>query len=252
MGYRWTDTDKWDDKWFRTLSPNAKILFSLLCDKCNRVGVYEIDKPYMMFAIGLGEEELKEAVVMVRKAYVKSKDGKFIFLKNFLKNQRKLPLNNSNNEHKPIIAMLEKYSENEDLFKGEEAIERLLPVSNKPTIETPIEKPVEKKKRKSTKRFVKPTVEEIRDEMLAKGFDKKDEPEAFFDHYETNGWKAGRVPMSNWKYAVNKWVRNNKEGNTNNKFSIKKESKLDNVKESHKDTSEVNIDYNKIYSEKHG
>ena len=34
------------------------------------------------------------------------------------------------------------------------------------------------------------------------------DPEAFFDFYESKGWKIGRNPMKDWKAAVRNWERN--------------------------------------------
>lgn len=61
------------------------------------------------------------------------------------------------------------------------------------------------KKTKRT-RFIKPSVDEIaaycreRNNMI--------DPEHFFDHYESNGWKVGKVAMKDWKAAVRQWERN--------------------------------------------
>lgn len=57
------------------------------------------------------------------------------------------------------------------------------------------------------KRFIKPTVEEIRAycEERQNGID----PEYFYDHYEANGWMAGKNHMKDWKASVRTWERNN-------------------------------------------
>jgi len=36
---RFTETTKWDDPWFRKLSPTAKLLWGYITDKCNAVGL---------------------------------------------------------------------------------------------------------------------------------------------------------------------------------------------------------------------
>jgi hypothetical protein len=64
------------------------------------------------------------------------------------------------------------------------------------------------KKTKRTK-FIKPSIEEIaaycreRNNMI--------NPERFFDHYESNGWKVGRTGMKDWKAAVRQWERSDFE-----------------------------------------
>ena len=62
---------------------------------------------------------------------------------------------------------------------------------------------IEKKDRAS--RFTPPTKEEIRAYCAENGYDI--DVDYFFDHYSGNGWKAGRVPMKDWKATVRNWYR---------------------------------------------
>lgn len=40
--------------------------------------------------------------------------------------------------------------------------------------------------------------------------------DAFYDHYESNGWKiGGKSPMKDWKAAVRNWIRNSKKWSNN-------------------------------------
>ncbi len=52
MSKRFTDTAKWDQAWFRKLSPEMKCVWSFLCDRCDHAGVWEIDIESMSFFIG--------------------------------------------------------------------------------------------------------------------------------------------------------------------------------------------------------
>lgn len=61
-------------------------------------------------------------------------------------------------------------------------------------------------RKQGTHNFEKPTVEEINDYCLERENDV--DPEAFFDFYESKGWKVGRNPMKDWKAAVRNWERN--------------------------------------------
>ena len=54
-------------------------------------------------------------------------------------------------------------------------------------------------------RFVPPTKEEIRAYCTENGYNI--DVDYFFDHYSGNGWKAGRVPMKDWKATVRNWYR---------------------------------------------
>ena len=75
----------------------------------------------------------------------------------------------------------------------------------------PEEKPAqeiqpEKPKRKN---FVKPTVEEI----AAYCAERKNEvdAQAFFDFYESKGWKVGAVKMRDWRASVRTWEKRDAE-----------------------------------------
>jgi biotin operon repressor len=55
-------------------------------------------------------------------------------------------------------------------------------------------------------KFQKPTVEQLR--QFAESNDLLiSEAEPFIDHYESNGWKVGRVPMRDWQATFRKWCR---------------------------------------------
>lgn len=66
----------------------------------------------------------------------------------------------------------------------------------------------EDKDNTNTKRaspFVKPTLEEVRSYCLERG--RGIDPEAWFDHYESNGWMVGKNHMKDWRGAVRTWER---------------------------------------------
>ena len=53
MSKRFTETNKWSDPWFRTLSIREKALWSWMCDNCDVAGVLnEIDWGLLSFQIG--------------------------------------------------------------------------------------------------------------------------------------------------------------------------------------------------------
>ncbi len=66
---RFTETTKWDDPWFRKLPPAAKLLWIMMCDKCDHAGVIEPDWEAMSFHIGLKvtESDLKHFVGRIDK-----------------------------------------------------------------------------------------------------------------------------------------------------------------------------------------
>ena len=60
-------------------------------------------------------------------------------------------------------------------------------------------------KKKSAKKFEKPTLEEIAEYCRERN--NSISPEAFFDFYESKGWKVGNQPMKDWKAAVRTWEK---------------------------------------------
>lgn len=61
------------------------------------------------------------------------------------------------------------------------------------------------------KKFIKPTIEEIKEYCTEQGLNI--DVEYFFNHYEANGWLAGRVPMKDWKATLRNWAAREKKNN---------------------------------------
>ena len=57
--------------------------------------------------------------------------------------------------------------------------------------------------------FKKPTKTELIDYINEKQL--KVDSEVFYDHYESNGWKVGKVSMKDWKATLRNWDRKTKE-----------------------------------------
>jgi hypothetical protein len=52
----------------------------------------------------------------------------------------------------------------------------------------------------------RPTIEEVRAYCTERG--NAVDPQAWMNHYEANGWRVGKVPMSDWRAAVRTWEKN--------------------------------------------
>ena len=63
--------------------------------------------------------------------------------------------------------------------------------------------------KKGSSRFQKPTIEEIRQYCLEKGYNV--DADQFFNFYESKGWVVGKSPMKNWRAAVCTWNKREKE-----------------------------------------
>ena len=70
--------------------------------------------------------------------------------------------------------------------------------------------------------MVKPDIDQISAYMLERQFIEEDQPEAFYDYFESNGWKVGKNQMKNWQAAVRTWIRNttkwSKRNETTNQY----------------------------------
>lgn len=69
------------------------------------------------------------------------------------------------------------------------------------------------------KRFVSPSNEEVVDYFEQRAIKKnilidRNEPDRFFNHYESNGWKVGKNKMKDWHSAVNGWISRIKQNAT--------------------------------------
>ena len=249
MSYRVTNTEKWNDTWFSTLTPNGKLLFFFLVENCDNAGFYEVNRKFLLFYTGLSEDDLRDAILELKKMYVKSNDGLRIWIKNFLKYQKKTPLNFSNNSHKQIIGIIQDNLLNEQKFKGCALLNSMLPV----------ELQISKRKKREVidnsnediqpsaiiplPKFVKPTIEAIKECMKSKDFAFYIvESSRFYNYFESNGWKVGKHTMKSWKGAVHTWISNFYERNK----MIEKKSKIETLRESHEELSEV--DWNKVYN----
>jgi len=102
---RFTETLKWDDGWFRRLSPAAKLLWQWLCDKCDSAGVIEPDLELASFQIGMPitENEIGE----FGDRAVRINGGK-IHLPKFIEFQYGTPSRDCK-AHRPIFLSLEKH-----------------------------------------------------------------------------------------------------------------------------------------------
>lgn len=72
------------------------------------------------------------------------------------------------------------------------------------TIENPVsEDKIQEKERPKRKQFVKPTLEEV--QAYCRERESTVSAHAFYDWYESNGWRVGKNPMKDWKAAIRTW-----------------------------------------------
>lgn len=48
-----TDSKKWDDRWFRNLSPDRKLIYLYICDLSDHAGIWELDGDMLRLHLGV-------------------------------------------------------------------------------------------------------------------------------------------------------------------------------------------------------
>ena len=109
MAYRFTNTDKWRDAWFSELKPIEKLLFNYLCDNCDIAGFIEITIKKWSMDIGADKSQIEGALKGLARGLIYSNTNDCLFIKNFLKHQKNLPINQNNKAHLGIIYRFEAY-----------------------------------------------------------------------------------------------------------------------------------------------
>lgn len=105
MSKRFTETEKWNDLWFRNLDPISKLVWIYLCDNCDQAGVIELD--YEAFSFFIGKKIDHSIMVSFDKQLVQISPTK-VFIKNFVKFQYG-KLSDTCKPHMPVFRALEKH-----------------------------------------------------------------------------------------------------------------------------------------------
>jgi len=133
MAYRYTDTEKWDDAWFTSLSQLQMLLFIYLCDNCNIAGFYEIKLKRASSDLNSSAETITGALEGLHRGLMWSADGETIYIRKFLKHQKNLPLNPNNNAHKGILEKFELYRHKFDIENIDDFIQGAMEGLTSPT-----------------------------------------------------------------------------------------------------------------------
>jgi len=104
MARRFTITEKWGRPWFMKLKPRTKLMWYYLYDSCDVAGFWEVNLELACFQTKMSEDDTKLAFEELKEAYIR--EGRYIWLINFIKDQKNLPLNRRNAAHRGIVAIL--------------------------------------------------------------------------------------------------------------------------------------------------
>jgi len=73
--------------------------------------------------------------------------------------------------------------------------------------------------------FRKPSVQDVAE--YATGICANVNPQAFVDHYQSNGWRVGKATMKDWKAAVRNWAKRDLEGQAKGRVSATRETPIE-------------------------
>jgi len=107
MPKRFTEADKWTDRWFRKLPPDQKLAYLYILDRCDMAGTIEIDQELAEFQMGCPTDW---------EGLVKGSEGRLVPLTNgriwvakFIAFQHGR-LSDGCNAHKAALQIIERYS----------------------------------------------------------------------------------------------------------------------------------------------
>jgi len=118
---RFTETQKWEDTWYRKLGPTQKLLWQWICDKCDAAGVIEPDWDLASFQIGENVDEAMLSDFGTRVVALPS--GKFHVVK-FVQFQYG-KLSRACKPHAPVFAALARHGMTGDEVAQNEAFREL-------------------------------------------------------------------------------------------------------------------------------
>lgn len=122
---RFSETGKWEDAWFASLPPTYKLVFLFMVDKCDNAGFFEPSEVIHPIMLGISKVDFLGAIQGLNRGLIfptSPSSCSKIFLSNFLRHQKNLPLNPENNAHKQIIQIIQS---NLPLFNQAEILQKL-------------------------------------------------------------------------------------------------------------------------------
>lgn len=108
MAKRFTETEKWNKKFIRSLPPNYKLFFLFLLDECSVAGIWDVDIDVAQLKCGVEIIE-EDALQFFAKKVLVIDDGKKWFIPDFVEFQYG-GLNPNNRAHQKAINQLKKFA----------------------------------------------------------------------------------------------------------------------------------------------
>lgn len=204
---RFTETTKWDDPWFRKLSPKLKCLWQFIVDRCDPAGVIDIDCDLAGFQIGtkISEKDIRDLGGRVEKLDC----GKWWVVRFVAFQYGKL--SEDCKAHGPVFASLDAYSLKDRVSKG--YAKGIHTLKDKDTDkDEDQDKDTEKDNPPAQPEFAivaqkrkdRGTLDEIQSFCASLGLPPSD-AEATFHKWEGNGWTNGGNPIKDWQATIRSW-----------------------------------------------
>lgn len=124
-----TDTTKWDDIWFRGLSPELKLIYLYVCDRCDHAGIWEFDRELLVLHTKVDPTDENAWLDMFYPKIALLPNGKW-WIKNYIQFQYPKGINRRTNFFDPVYKSLEKNQIDTQQF---EQITLNITVDNKPS-----------------------------------------------------------------------------------------------------------------------
>lgn len=193
----------------------AKCLWSYLVDKCDCIGLIDLDLEAAAFHIG---STIKEChLVEIDSRLQRLKNGK-IFIPKFIHFQYG-KLSEDCRAHIPVMRAIEFHGiVTLDGIAYQYPIDRVSIPSKTGTRQDKVQEKVGGTGGRRI--FQKPEMSDLQT-YASKIQLPVLEIQKFYDYYESNGWKVGRNPMKNWEAAMRNWktnVRSNGKTNGTSEF----------------------------------
>lgn len=188
---RFTETTKWQDPWYRKLSPRLKCLWQYLCDACDHAGVLDFDPEIAAFSIG---ETIVESDIAAMGERVKKLASGKLYVVRFIEFQ----FGRLSHDCRPHKVVFEAIARNGLKYPTNTLPDR---VSDNPQDK---DQDKDKDKEKGVKGETKPSEEEISAYCQELSLPPSDAAYCF-NKWESNGWVNGRHKIKNWRATIRSW-----------------------------------------------
>ena len=211
MAKRHTDTGIFDQQWFQQLAPEYKCFWFYICAKCDHAGIWEVNIPLAQFFIGSDKIGNKDEILKMFGDRIVDLGNDKWYLTKYVAFHHGEVLHPNNNFHNSIIKSLERFGLVKENDKDDYIVQS-----------EPGEKKKVVKQPQARRKLTRPSLEQVKE--YCKERDNEVDSQQFLNHYESNGWKIGKVPMADWKAAVRTWEKNDKKNKPNSRVYIDKNS----------------------------